>query len=339
MILVTGAAGYIGSHTTHQLVDEGQKVVCLDNFYSGFRWAIPPEAVLIEGSAGDSALVRKIIREYKVKSVIHFAGHIEVPESVLNPLKYYENNTSTSQRLLSVCMEEGVPRFVFSSTASVYGNAQDRPCDEKVLPSPINPYARSKLATEQMIEDCYRSVEARGLLPAEKHFSYVIFRYFNVAGARLDARIGQATPRATHLIKVACQAALGMRAGVQIYGTDYPTADGTGFRDYIHVEDLAAAHLLAVRYLENGGTPRLLNCGYGHGFSVRQVINQVKKVSGVNFDVHEGPRRFGDPASVVSDPSEVRKVLNWHPKYDDLEVICRTAYEWEKKYKQISTSS
>jgi UDP-glucose 4-epimerase len=322
-ILVTGGAGYIGSHTAWQLVQSGRRVVVLDNFYSGHRWAIPAHATLVEGDAGDIELVRRVIRENDVGAVIHFAGHIVVPESVGDPLKYYRNNTCVSRNLIAACVAEGVGRFVFSSTAAVYGESAPAPVTEDVPTMPASPYGTSKLMTEWMLRDVANSAD----------FRYVALRYFNVAGARIDGAIGQATPAATHLIKVACEAACGLRDHVAIFGTDYDTADGTCIRDYIHVDDLAAVHLSALAYLERGGASQVLNCGYGSGYTVREVLNTVKKVSATDFAVHEQDRRVGDVPVVVSDPSRLKKLFAWKPRHADLETICRTAYEWERSYR------
>jgi UDP-glucose 4-epimerase len=325
-ILVTGGAGYIGSHTCHQLVEAGEKVVVVDNFYSGHRWAIPDEAILVEGDAGDTTLISNLLKEHQVDTVIHFAGHVVVPESVTDPLKYYRNNTQNSRNLLESCVESDVNQFVFSSTAAVYGIPDTQPVTERTPVNPINAYGRSKLMTEWMMQDL--SMRPHVNTP----FRYIALRYFNVAGARSDGRIGQATPAATHLIKVACQAALGLRHSIEIFGTDYPTADGTGVRDYIHVDDLADAHLSAVSKLREGCQPMTLNCGYGRGYSVRDVIDMIKKVSGKAFPVIESPRRAGDPPELIADNDMIREQLGWSPVHDDLEFICRTAYAWEKSW-------
>ena len=328
MILITDAAGYIGSHTTAQLVEAGRKVVCLDNFYSGHRWAIPKEAVLVEGDIRDSALVRKTIQEHGITSVIHFAAHIEVEESVSQPLKYYSNNTAGSLSLVLACHEQGVRRLIFSSTAAVYGNPREIPITEDSPLDPVNPYGRSKLMTEYMLKDLSQS----------SPFRYVALRYFNVAGARADSRLGEAPHVATHLINVACQVVCGKRPHLKVYGTDYPTPDGTCVRDYIHVEDIAWAHLLALKYLEEGGPSCSLNCGYGHGYSVQEVIEAFRKASGAEFKVEKAGRRPGDPATLVANNEKIRKVLGWNPKHDDIGFICKTAYDWEKKLQQLEKS-
>jgi UDP-glucose 4-epimerase len=325
-VLVTGGAGYIGSHTCHQLLEAGHRVVVVDNFYSGHRWAVPEQALLVEGDAGDSALTSRLMRDHDVDTVIHFAGHIVVPESVTDPLKYYRNNTQNSRNLIEACVQAGVSQLVFSSTAAVYGIPDEQPATERTPTVPINAYGRSKLMTEWMLEDV---ANRPGASPP---FRYIALRYFNVAGARPDLRVGQATPEATHLIKVACQAALGERESVSIFGTDYATPDGTGVRDYIHVEDLASAHLAALDYLRGGGTSQVMNCGYGRGYSVREVMQMVKRISGVDFNVVEAPRRAGDPPELIAGVSRIHEILDWQTCYEDLETICRTAYEWERAW-------
>ena len=332
-ILVTGGAGYIGSHTCHQLVDAGEKVVVIDNFYSGHRWAVPEEAVMVEGDAGDIELTSRLMREHNVDTVIHFAGHIVVPESVTDPLKYYRNNTQNSRNLLEACINSGVNQFVFSSTAAVYGIPDEQPATEQTDTTPINAYGRSKLMTEWMMKDLSKRPDI------EDAFRFTALRYFNVAGARADLKVGQATPEATHLIKVACQAALGQRQSIEIFGTDYSTSDGTGVRDYIHVEDLASAHPSAVARLRAGGDSQIINCGYGQGYSVREVISMVKKVSGVDFTVIESPRRAGDPPELIAGNELIHQLLDWKTRYQNLEVICRTAYEWETKWAKMQAEA
>ncbi len=322
-VLVTGGAGYIGSHTARQLVAAGHRVVVVDNFYSGHRWAVPPEAELVEGNAGDPALLAGLFRRRRVDAVIHFAGHIVVPESVADPAKYYRNNTLASLALMQACREAGVGAFLFSSSAAVYGIPARLPAAEDAPTAPINPYGRSKLMTEHMLEDL--AAASGGA------FRYVALRYFNVAGAALDGRLGQATPEATHLIKVACEAACGRRPGVQVFGTDYDTPDGTCIRDYIHVEDLAAAHLAALDALLDGMDSAVFNCGYGRGYSVREVLDTLRRVSGVDFPVAETGRRPGDPPALVADNRRILAGLPWRPRHDDLELICRTAYAWERE--------
>lgn len=322
-VLVTGGAGYIGSHTVYQLIEAGHQVLVVDNLYSGHRWAVHPEADFVYADVADYEAMVQIFRQNKFDTVLHFAAHIEVPESVAKPLKYYQNNVAASANLLRVCVEAGVENFIFSSTAAVYGNPEYIPVNEKTTPAPINPYGTTKLITEWMLRDIAASSQGK--------FRYVALRYFNVAGARADGRIGQATPNATHLIKVACEAATGKRDKVSIFGTDYPTVDGTCVRDYIHVEDLARAHLDAMNYLKAGGASDIFNCGYGHGFSVREVLDCVSKVGGVDFPVVLEGRRPGDPANLIANSNRIREVLGWKPKLDDLLLICRSAYEWEKQ--------
>jgi UDP-glucose 4-epimerase len=319
-VLVTGGAGYIGSHMVLRLCDAGEKVVVLDNLVTGFDWAVDHRAILVEGNAGDMDLVGRLIAEHDIKEIIHFAGSIVVPESVSNPLKYYGNNTATSRNLIEAAVTGGVKHMVFSSTAAVYGMPGLEPVSEDNVLNPLSPYGRSKLMTEMMLAD----------VAAAHPFTYGALRYFNVAGADPKKRSGQSTPLATHLIKVTAQTALGQRDSVGIFGTDFPTPDGTGVRDYIHVSDLVEAHALLLDYLRSGGTSTVCNCGYGTGYSVRQVIDMVRKVSGVDFKVVEGPRRAGDPASVVAKADKVRELLGWQPQHADLEEIVRAAYDWEK---------
>lgn len=327
-VLVTGGAGYIGSHTCRHLLDAGHRLVVLDNFYSGHRWAVPPDAVLVEGDAGDRGLVAEVLQAHRIEAVIHFAGHIVVPESVAEPLKYYRNNTVASCRLLEACTQAGVKHFIYSSTAAVYGIPERLPVNEDAPLAPINPYGRSKLMTEEILRDLAQSMGGAD----NARFRYVILRYFNVAGARLDGTLGQATPQTTHLIKVACEAACGVRDVVTIYGADYPTPDGTCIRDYIHVDDLARAHVAALAYLQAGGRSQVLNCGYGTGYSVRQVLDTMRAVSQVDFAVEIGERRLGDAPGVVADATRIHAVLDWQPQHQDLRVICRSAFEWQVKY-------
>jgi UDP-glucose 4-epimerase len=324
-VLVTGGAGYIGSHMVHALLDRGDDVVVLDNLTTGVRGLVAERASFVEGNAGDLELVTRVMKEHRVNAVIHFAGSIIVPESVADPLLYYANNTQTSRNLIAAAVKAGVDRFVFSSTAAVYGTPEIVPVVEASPTIPINPYGRSKLMTEWMLEDSSRAYD----------FRYVALRYFNVAGADPKGRTGQSTPRATHLIKRACQAALGRVDALDIFGTDYPTKDGTGVRDYIHVSDLANAHVHALDHLENDGESLVLNCGYGHGFSVREVIDTVSKVSGVKVPTREAPRRAGDPAAIVSDPSRIKARFCWRPRHDDLEDIVASAYKWESRLNSV----
>jgi len=318
-VLITGGAGYIGSHTTYACRAAGRPVVVLDNLSKGRRDLIPSDAVFYQGDVGDPKLVRQILEEHGVSEVIHFAGDIVVPESVALPLTYYQNNTCKTRSLLQVCVDLGVDRFVFSSTAAVYGEPERVPVSEDAPTLPANPYGTSKLMVEWMLRD---AAAAHGL-------RYVALRYFNVAGADPQGRTGQATPQATHLIKVACEAATGKRDGIQVFGDDYDTPDGTCVRDYIHVSDLARAHVSALDHLAAGGESLTLNCGYGRGYSVREVIEVLNRVSGRPLTVRYAPRRAGDVATLVADASRLRAILDWAPEHEDLDVILRTALEWE----------
>jgi UDP-glucose 4-epimerase len=319
-VLVTGGAGYIGSHMVLRLCDAGETVVVLDNLVTGFDWAVDHRATFVQGNAGDMELVGKLIDEQGIGEIIHFAGSIVVPESVADPLKYYANNTAASRNLIEAAVRGGVRHMVFSSTAAVYGMTGLEPVAEEAPLAPMSPYGRSKLMTEWMLAD----------VAAAHPFTYGALRYFNVAGADPQKRSGQSTPEATHLIKVTAQTALGLRDSVAIFGTDYPTPDGTGVRDYIHVSDLVDAHALLLNYLRTGGASTVCNCGYGTGYSVRQVIDSVRRVSGVDFNVVEQPRRPGDPASVVARADKVRELLGWQHKHADLGEIVRAAYDWER---------
>lgn len=319
-VLVTGGAGYIGSHMVLALCDSGERVVVLDDLSTGFDWAIDGRATLITGKIGDMELVGRLIAEHGVDAIVHFAGSIVVPESVTDPLKYYGNNTAASRNLIEAAVKGGVKYFIFSSTAAVYGNTGSEAVSEDAMLKPESPYGRSKLMTEMMLAD----------VAAAHPLKFGVLRYFNVAGADPGRRSGQSSPVATHLIKVAAQAALGQRKSMSIFGTDFPTPDGTGVRDYIHVTDLAKAHRLLLDYLRGGGESVTLNCGYGRGFSVREVIDTVKAVSGVDFEVVEGPRRAGDPAAIVAKADRLRSVLGWVPEHQPLEEIVSTALTWER---------
>lgn len=319
-ILITGGAGYIGSHVLKALSNSGHQITILDNLSTGNRKAIT-HGELIEGDLRDEALLDKLFADKKFGAVLHFAGSIVVPDSVADPLSYYANNTLNTHRLLSACIKHGCHQFIFSSTAAVYGMLTGDAATEETPTKPINPYGHSKLMTEQMLSDLSKASSLR----------YVALRYFNVSGADPEGKIGQSFPGATHLIKVACETACGKRDSIKIFGTDYPTPDGTCIRDFIHVSDLADAHVKALDFLIQGGDSQILNCGYGHGFSVKEVLNKVKEVTGVNIKIEETPKRAGDPAMVISKAEKIRKVLGWKPQYDDLGLIIKSAYEWEKK--------
>jgi UDP-glucose 4-epimerase len=320
-ILVTGGAGYIGSHMIHTLVEAAEGVIVLDNLSTGFKWAIPQGVQLVTGETGDEALVAGLIAEHGVSAIIHFAASIVVPDSVSDPLGYYRNNTVNSRALIERAVRGGVKQFIFSSTAAVYGNPAKVPISEDDAVVPMSPYGSSKLMTEIMLRD---AGIAHGL-------DYVILRYFNVAGADPKLRTGQSTKGATHLIKVAVETALGKRTKMHVFGTHYPTPDGTCIRDYIHVADLVRAHSDALSYLRSGGRSVTLNCGYGHGFSVLDVIDTVKRVSGVDFHVDRADPRPGDPAQIVAQSDRARELLGWRPQFDDLPTIVTHALAWERK--------
>ena len=319
-ILLTGGAGYIGSHVLRQLGLAGESVITLDNLSTGFEAAVT-NGQLIIGDTGDEELLEKIFSAHDIDTVMHFAAHTIVPESVSDPLKYYRNNTANSRTLLDIANRHGVKHVVFSSTAAVYGILPEGKASETTPTNPINPYGTSKLMTEWMLRD----------LAAAGGPRYVALRYFNVAGCDPSGSIGQSTPKATLLVKVACEAAVGKRDKISVFGTDYPTPDGTGLRDYIHVEDLATAHLDALRYLRSGGDSTILNCGYGHGYSVRDVINAVEKANGQALTVVEEARRAGDPPELIAVADQVRTVLGWTPQFDDLDAIVQTSLKWERK--------
>lgn len=319
-ILVTGGAGYIGSHVVRQLGEAREKVIVLDDLSTGFRRAVL-YGELVVGNTGDRHCLDTLFERFDIDTVMHFAAHTVVPESVANPLKYYGNNTCASRTLIEHALKAGVRNVVFSSTAAVYGIPESETASEQSPTQPINAYGMSKLMTEWMLRD----------VSAVNDLNYVALRYFNVAGSDPEGRIGQSTPEATLLTKVACEAAVGKRDGVKIYGTDYDTPDGTGVRDYIHVEDLAAAHLKALDYLRNGGESTTLNCGYGHGYSVRELLEAVGEAAGCALNIKEVERRAGDPPTLIAEAEEIRRVLEWEPQYDDLMAIVSSSLNWERK--------
>lgn len=322
-VLVTGGAGYIGSHIVHQLADAGHEPVVLDNLFSGHRWAIG-EARLVEGDTGDRALLDRLMGSERFGALVHCAAHIWVGESVREPARYYANNAAKAFTLFDACARHGIRHVVFSSTAAVYGEPGLELLDEDLPLRPINPYGASKAMAERALQD----------IAAAHGMSWAILRYFNVAGADAQLRTGEATPDNSHLVKVACETAMGLRPGMRINGTDYPTPDGTCVRDYVHVDDLAAAHLLALAHLCEGGASLLCNCGYGRGYSVREVIDMVRRVTRVDFPVETGPRRPGDPARLVADASRIGGLLGWRPRHDDLETIVATAWRWEQRLQE-----
>jgi UDP-glucose 4-epimerase len=320
-VLVTGGAGYIGSHMVFRLLERGEDVVVIDNLSTGVRKSVPPAVTLIVGDVGDDTLTETVLRDHSVDAIFHFAGSVVVPESVTDPLKYYWNNTSKSRNLLATAVANRVRHFIFSSTAAVYGSISDKPVDEACPTRPDSPYGRSKLMTEMMLSDV-GSAHALG---------YAVLRYFNVAGADPALRTGQSTPNATHLIKVAAEAAVGKRNSIEIFGTDYPTADGTCVRDFIHVADLVDAHAAALDHLRSGGENLIANCGYGTGHSVLDVVRTAKRVSGTDFPVRFGDRRPGDICTVVANSDLLRSRLSWTPKYDSLDLMVGHAIAWERQ--------
>lgn len=328
-VLVTGGAGYIGSHMALELVDAGEDVVVLDNLSTGYRRSVPAGATFVEGNVGDPELVSRLLRDYEIDAILHFAGSIVVPDSVTDPLGYYLNNTCNSRTLLACAVAAKIPNFIFSSTAAVYGIPEINPVTETAVLQPISPYGSSKLMTETMLRDTAKAHPLR----------FVALRYFNVAGADPKGRSGQSTPRATHLIKVASETALGMRPSLEIYGTDYETPDGTCIRDYIHVTDLVRAHLDALRYLRAGGESIVLNCGYGKGFSVLDVVEAVKRAAGHDFTVRTTGRRAGDPPALVAGAGRIHEVLGWEPRLHDLDTIVEHALAWEKHLKDDRAAS
>jgi UDP-glucose 4-epimerase len=327
-VLITGGAGYIGSHMVLEFVDAGERLVVLDNLSTGHDWAVAAGVPLVVGDSGDQELVGRLLRDEAVDAIIHFAASIVVPDSVRDPLGYYRNNTVNTRALIECAVDAGVANFIFSSTAAVYGNPAGVPVTETAALQPISPYGWSKLMSEVMLRDAGR---ARGM-------NHIILRYFNVAGADPLCRAGQSGRAATQLIKVAVETALGLRAKLDVFGDDYPTPDGSCVRDYIHVSDLARAHSDALRHLRSGGASLTLNCGYGHGFSVLEVVETVKRVAGVDFKVEIAPRREGDPAQIVADSRRARTALNWQPRFDDLATIVAHAIAWEQALIERRTS-
>jgi len=320
--LVTGGAGYIGSHIVYALLDAGREPVVVDDLSTGVRANLPDAVPLTVADAGDAEVVERLVATHEITDCLHFAGSTVVPESVAEPLDYYRNNTCVARNLIEACIEGGVDRFVFSSTAAIYGDLDEIPVGEGAPKMPLNPYGRSKWMVEQILEDT---------AAAHEDFEYCALRYFNVAGADPEGRTGHAKPTSSTLIKVTTETALGLRECIEIFGTDYPTRDGTGVRDYIHVTDLADAHLAALRYLEDSGDSVALNCGYGRGFSVREVIDVVKQISGTDFEVRETARRPGDPAKSIADPSRIRELLDWEPQRQELEQIVADGLAWERQ--------
>lgn len=323
-VLVTGGAGYIGGHMVLALRDAGLKPVVLDNLSTGFRWSVPEDVPLVVGDVGDFELVLQTLRNHSIDAIVHFAAKLVVPESMKDPLGYYLNNTVKSRSLLAAAVAAGIKTFVFSSTAAVYGNASEKPLGEDAPLAPLSPYGSSKLLTEMMLRDVAAAHDMR----------FVAIRYFNVAGADPAMRHGQSTANATHLIKVAVQTALGMRTSMDVYGTDYPTPDGTCIRDYIHVTDLIAAHMQALDHLRAGGESLVVNCGYGHGYSVSEVIDTVRQVSGRPVEARLAPRREGDPVTIVADSTRIRSRLQWQPRYDDLATIVEHTLRWESMLRE-----
>ncbi|KZY28771.1 UDP-glucose 4-epimerase GalE [Oleiphilus sp. HI0068] len=327
-VLVTGGAGYIGSHVVKQLGEAGHDIVVYDNLSTGYEWAVT-YGELVVGDIADVEKLDQVFAKHKFEAVLHFAANIVVPESVVNPLKYYSNNTRNTLNLLTIIEKYKTPYMVFSSTAAVYGMPEEKVISEDMPLAPINPYGASKMMSEQMIRD----------LSAASDLNHVILRYFNVAGADITSRLGQATPEATHLIKVACECVTGERDGMVIFGTDYETRDGTCIRDYIHVDDLAKAHVMALDYMAKGGESQILNCGYGRGFTVSEVIDTVKEKSGQDFPVENVDRRAGDPDALMANNAKIKAVLGWEPDHDDLGVIVKSALDWEAKWQKQKAES
>ena len=328
-VLVTGGAGYIGSHAVLALLEAGHHPVVIDNLVTGFRWAVAKDAVFYEGDISDSELIQRIIHDQGINAIMHFAGSVVVPESVEDPLKYYNNNTVKSRNLIESAVSNGVRHMIFSSTAATYGIPESSPVREDMPTIPINPYGTSKLMTEMMLRD----------VAAAHDFNFCALRYFNVAGADPLCRTGQSTVGATHLLKIAVEAALGKRASVSVFGTDYATEDGTGVRDYIHVSDLASAHVIALEALvSNPKTSHTLNCGYGHGYSVMQVLDAVDRVTNNKLERKMEGRRAGDPDALISDNKAIKATFGWEPKYDDLDQIVQHALAWERRLTDIQTA-
>jgi UDP-glucose 4-epimerase len=323
-VLVTGGAGYIGGHMVLALLDAGHQPIVFDNLSTGFRWSVPEGVPLVVGDIGDFELVLRTLQTHRIDAIAHFAAKLVVPESVADPLGYYLNNTVKSRSLMAAAVAAGVKKFVFSSTAAVYGNASDKPLGEDAPLAPLSPYGSSKQLTEVMLRDVAVAHDMR----------YVILRYFNVAGSDPAMRHGQSTANATHLIKVAIQTALGMRSHMEVFGSDYPTPDGTCIRDYIHVTDLIAAHMLALNHLDQGGESLVVNCGYGHGYSVSEVIDTVRKVSGKSVEARFAPRRAGDPVTIVANSDRIRSRLGWQPRHDDLASIVDHSLRWESMLRE-----
>jgi len=319
-LLVTGGAGYIGSHTVHELVSAGYRVVVVDDLSKGNRTLLPQEAIFYHGNAGDISFMNSVFAKHNIDCVLHFAGSIVVSESVKNPLKYYQNNTAVSRNLLESCVRYNIKNFIFSSTASVYGSNPEKVMKEDFVPSPENPYAASKLMTEMMIKDVAKA----------NNMNYTILRYFNVAGADTNGKSGQISDLATHLIKIACEHVCGKRKEIQVFGTDYGTEDGTCVRDYIHVSDLANAHLKAYEYMKKHNKSETFNCGYGKGYSVLEILANMQKVSGKELNIKKSSRRAGDPEALIANSDKIKKLAGWEPKFNNIETILKTALEWEK---------
>jgi UDP-glucose 4-epimerase len=327
-VLVTGGAGYIGGHMALALIDAGEKPIVVDNLSTGFAWAVPQEATLVVGDFGDQALIARLIEEHEIDAIAHFAAKIVVPESVADPLGYYLNNVANARNLIETAVKGGVRQFIFSSTAAVYGETGVEPVGEDTPLAPVSPYGRSKLMVEWMLADAGKAHDLRS----------IVLRYFNVAGADPKGRLGQSSPMATHLIKRAVQTSLGRHKSMDIFGLDYPTQDGSCLRDYIQVSDLIDAHMAALKHLREGGESQTFNCGYGRGYSVLEVVDVVKRVSGVDFKVNFAGRRAGDPATIVAKADRIRSELGWRPQRDDLSEIVRQALDWERRLHNLQPS-